>query len=412
MNIEFSKIKSIKSLGVKKTIDLEVDSEFHNFYCGDIIVSNSHSVGYAYLTAATTYLKANYTVEYFTCLLNSTQYEQKPIEEISKIQSELPYFGIKLLPPDLLKSNIKFSVDDGNIRFGLSFIKGISEKTIDKINQFKRHYSNKFEIFQAASESGLSIGHLSCTIKSGAMDSFIDNPDKRSKLCLEAQLWGLLTDREKELCLQYAQQYDFQIFKLVKDLNEKLKNEKSKPLIKDSRLATLKKHYLPYKEIYEQNHKNEKFSNWYFEYQLLGFSYSRTLKEIFSEKQPDLLQIKDFNDTKLERTGRIVGIVKECKLTTSREKKTKYIRLNLFDETGEITVLMFNTKKEDKIEECLDLNGKLPDENDIVIVRGTKKKDVIFADVIANQTFMVYSRLSELKSKNQPKEEEKTIDIV
>lgn len=405
------KMKSYKDKFIKQSLDNgfkpEIVDEIWSVFekSGNYLFNASHARGYGSLTAATAYMKSTYPVEYFTCLLNATQYEQKPMEEIAKIQSELPHFNIKLLPPDLLKSNIKFSVEDGNIRFGLSFIKGVSEKTIEKINQFKNSYSNKFEIFQAANEAGVGIGVLSSLLQSGCLDSFIDSADKRTKLVLEAQLWNLLTDKEKKLCHQFAKEYDYQIFKLVKDLNIKLKDEKSKPHIKDSRFATIKKHYLPYKEIYEQNNKNGKFANWYYENLLLGFSYSHTLKEIFSEKQPDLLQVKDLLATQLDRTGRLVGVVKESRITTAKnEKKTKFIKMIVADETGEIPVLMFNTKREDKIQECLDLNGKLPEEGEIVIVRGTKKKDCIFSDVIASQNYIIYTKLSQLKSKNDTKD--------
>ena len=40
-----------------------------------------------------------------------------------------------------------FSIEGKDIRFGLTSIKGIAEKSIKKLESFKDQYSNKFEVF-------------------------------------------------------------------------------------------------------------------------------------------------------------------------------------------------------------------------------------------------------------------------
>ena len=47
-----------------------------------------------------------------------------------------------------------FKVEGDDIRFGLLSIKGISDRSIEKLANFKNHYSNKFEVFEGAKESG------------------------------------------------------------------------------------------------------------------------------------------------------------------------------------------------------------------------------------------------------------------
>ena len=64
----------------------------------------------------------------------------------------------------------------------------------EKVNNFRNKYSNKFEIFEAAEQAGLTIGILSSLIQAGALEGFSQS---RSKVVLEAQLWNLLTKREK-----------------------------------------------------------------------------------------------------------------------------------------------------------------------------------------------------------------------
>ena len=110
--------------------------------------NKSHSISYAMLAAITIYLKFKYPKQFFLSLLKMTRHEPDPIQEISKIQREMHNFGVKLLPPHIIKSQMDFSVEGDDIRFGLLSIKGISEKSIEKLNNFKNNYSTKFEVFE------------------------------------------------------------------------------------------------------------------------------------------------------------------------------------------------------------------------------------------------------------------------
>ena len=81
-------------------------------------------------------------------------------------------FNIKLLPPHLTKSNMDFSIEGNDIRFGLLSIKGVSDKAVEKINDFKNEYSTKFEVFAAAKEAKVNVGVLSALIQAGALERF------------------------------------------------------------------------------------------------------------------------------------------------------------------------------------------------------------------------------------------------
>ena len=142
-----------------------------------------------------------------------------------------------------------FSIEDKNIRFGLLSIKGISEKSIEKLNNFKNNYSTKFEVFEGAKESGLTIGILSALIQAGTFEGF---QISRSKIVYEAQLWNILTKKEKAAALSMAQKFDFDLVEIVKSLSNK-KDDKGKAMVKDTRLKTIKKKSEPYKQIYFKN---------------------------------------------------------------------------------------------------------------------------------------------------------------
>jgi DNA polymerase-3 subunit alpha len=352
--------------------------------------NKSHSIAYAGLAAITIYLKFNYPQQFFLSLLKMSRNEPDPIGEISKIQKEMHNFGIKLLPPHIIKSEMDFSIEDKDIRFGLLSIKGISDKSIEKLNSFRNKYSNKFEIFEAAEEAGLNIGALSALIQAGALSGFNQS---RSKIVLEVQLWNMLTSKEKKYAISFADKFDYDLIKIIKHLN-KFTDEKNKVVIKDNRLSTIKEKYTPYLSIYEQNNKSESFANWYYEKKLLGYTYNKNLKDIFAEKRENLKYVSDVLDEPVNSKVALVGQIEEVFSGISKNaKKTRYVRLKISDETSTISVLIFN----DNIDTNKLLNNRNFEEGNIVIVKGSKRDDCIFGDLIAVQDHEIYMKLNDLK---------------
>ena len=163
--------------------------------------NKSHSISYATLAAITTYLKFNHSKEFFLSLLKMTKHEPDSHAEIALISQELCLFDMKLLPPDLSKSDVEFSIEGNNIRYGINSIKGVSEKTLENVVDFRKSElleQNKYDVFVSAKQSGINIGILSGLIQGGMMDSFcnhVDDIPNRCRLVLEAQSFNLLTHR-------------------------------------------------------------------------------------------------------------------------------------------------------------------------------------------------------------------------
>ena len=353
--------------------------------------NKSHSISYAALAATTIYLKFKYPQQFFLSLLKMTRHEPDPISEISKIQREMYYFGIKLLPPHIIKSDMDFKVEEDDIRFGLLSIKGISDRSIEKLANFKNNYSNKFEVFEGAKESGLTIGILSALIQAGTFEGFTMS---RSKIVYEAQLWNILTKKEKKSAMMLSESSDYDLVEIVKQISKK-KDEKGKPLIKDTRLNTIKTKSEPYKQIYFKNKYSETFANWYYEKHLLGYTYNKNLRDIFSDKKDDLISLRDVEDSEVNDRVSFIGTVDAKPYMGTSRNGNDYMRMFVEDETGSSKVMIFSRK----LEECVTQNnGTTPEENNIVIVNGVKKDEVVFADRIAVQTNKIYTKLSELKN--------------
>ncbi len=391
-----SEVRKWKKKIKDKVEESKLDSEI-----GDILWSvledsanysfnKSHSISYAALAAITIYLKFKYPKQFFLSLLKMTRHEPDPIQEISKIQREMHYFGVKLLPPHIIKSQMDFSVEGDDIRFGLLSIKGISEKSIEKLNNFKDNYSTKFEVFEGAKQSGLTVGILSALIQAGTFEGF---QMSRSKIVYEAQLWNILLKKEKAAVLKLAEKHNYDLVKIVKELSS-MKDDRGKPMIKDSRLETIKKRSGPYKEIYHKNNRSESFANWFYENHLLGYTYGKRLIDIFAEKTNGLMPIINVENAEIDETVAFVGTIEDKPYFGKSRNDNEYMKVFIKDETASMKVMIFSGKLSKMIVEN---SNKHPEQGNIVIVRGIKKDEVIFADQIAIQTNKIYTKLSDLK---------------
>lgn len=389
---------------------LSIPEGVAKFYWDTLIASaeysfnKSHAIAYSTTAELCVYLKFNYPKEFFLSLLEMTHYEPDPLFEISKISQELQYFNIKLLQPDLVKSQNDFSIQGENIRFGLKNIRGISEKTSESLNTFRdKPKSNKFEVFNEAKEAGLNIGNLCALIQAGCLDSF---NTERSLLVLEAQIFNKLTAKEKLTVLSYGEAFSYDVLKLLKAVGEgKILNDKGKPIINDKRLETLRKDYTGYKALYDHNCKHQKFCHWFFERKLLGYSYSETLRDVFKdpkEKFSPLLELISIAD---KDEVVIVGVVTEYAKSKSKKNDKAYLRVNLSDEGGKTTLLFFDKEKlqpkqePDEIKQPMSFwmkNNKLA-EDSILIVAGKKSGDVVFVDNMKIVETEVFLKTSQLK---------------
>ena len=357
--------------------------------------NKSHSIAYATLAAWTTYLKFKHPKEFFLSLLKMTQFEPAPHEEIAKITTELPYFGIELLPPDLGRSEMDFKIEGDNIRYGLNSIKGVSQKTLQALKDFRESDTpTKYDIFISAKQAGINIGVLSALVQAGALNAY---KTKRSRLVLEAQSFNLLTDREKRNFVQLGEKFNYDVLKTIEAATKgELLADDNRRLMSDSRFVTFKKKYSKYKEIWEKNRLYEDFANWFFEKKLLGYSYSVKLKTVFSREKP-LMNSYEVQASENNERVYMVGVVEDCFKRQSRNGN-KYAKLEVSDELGFINGMLLDTARQTKLTEYLNQNdNKLPKKESVVYIEGRKGDDIIFLDKVAIYDDKIYMKLSDLK---------------
>jgi DNA polymerase III alpha subunit len=131
----------------------------------------------------------------------------------------------------------------------------------------------------------------------------------------------------------------------------------------------------------------------------LGFSYSQNLTEIFKQGNHNFITIKDAFETK-EDNDRVllIGEIVEPPRQSKSRNGNKFFKATVTDDTGKVSVLMFDGRF-NLFEDCKAKNGgQFPEEGDIVIVKGRiKGTDAIFADEIVKQDCKIYKNMRDLK---------------
>ena len=133
--------------------------------------NKSHAAAYAYVSYQTAYLKCHYPVEFMAALMTSVL--DKTDKLISYI-SACNEIGIKVLPPDILYSDVGFTVDNGNIRFGLLAIKNLGKAVIDSIIQSRNTegaFKSFYDFCKRLHGKDFNKKSMESLIKSGALDS-------------------------------------------------------------------------------------------------------------------------------------------------------------------------------------------------------------------------------------------------
>lgn len=379
--------------------------------------NRSHSLSTSKLSALTVWAKYKYPLQFYTACLNATKNLANPIDEITAIQKELSHFKINLLPPHILKSTENFKIEDGNIRFALNSIKGISDKTLVKLRNFCHPYSNKFEIMEAMQECGLGIGITSSIIACGAMDDFLTDKSRAATI-MELSLYNLLTPNEKMFILRkndnneciLGKQFNYDLIDIINYLKV-IQPGDLKPKIKESRLKTLRKKFFPYRELYKHNVKNEDLCNYIMERNYLGFSYSQSIVDILKKAYTDIIPISTIQTLNQDDKVIIGGELSGYRITKSRQGNVM-ARCNISDGSGTAKIFMMEESWEktahgDKLvnrflaNEELNKGVKLED-GMIVMIEGKIGRDnSIFANKIVNQGIEIGLKISDITKKSE-----------
>lgn len=135
--------------------------------------NKSHSTCYAIVAYQTAYLKAHYTAEFMAAVLTHTKGNT---DKITFFMEECRRLGVPVLGPDINESDLNFAPNNkGEIRFGMSGIKGLGEAAIDLILQERREKGAFRSIFDFAKRVNLRAVNkksFECLVWAGGFDCF------------------------------------------------------------------------------------------------------------------------------------------------------------------------------------------------------------------------------------------------
>ena len=92
--------------------------------------NKSHTAGYGLVAYWTAYLKANYPAEYMAALLTSVGDNK---DKMAVYLAETRRMGVKVLPPDVNESRLRFAAVGDDIRFGLGAIRNVGENVVEAV---------------------------------------------------------------------------------------------------------------------------------------------------------------------------------------------------------------------------------------------------------------------------------------
>ena len=309
---------------------------------GSYAFNKSHTVAYSLLSYQMAYLKTHYPREFIASLMSGAQNKPTELFEYrreSKLLSKYLGIEINILPPDINKSSVEFSVEGSNVIFGLECLKGIGESVIDDIvlaRKNKGQFKSLSDFCTKVNSEKVKKKAIEVLVESGTFDLLesnrrscferIEKTMKSTKGIQKEQergqmsLWGdEFDDNETE---ELSDKHD------VDDWNEEEKLEREKKIL----------------GFYITGHPLEK-------HQDIIDTYTST----------DLSKIK--KSKKLEKVY-FVATITGMKKVKTRNGKIMII-LTFEDMEGEIQGILFHGVK---------LRAKI-EENEIVWVRGIIEQD-------------------------------------
>lgn len=216
---------------------------------GRYAFNKSHAVVYSMISYKTAYLKAHYPIEFLLANLmmqvNSNAPDAK--DNIQKIKKEMRDNKIKILPPDINKSEMVYTlIDDKTLLTGLDALKSVGDDGINDI-LLKRPFNSFFDFMSKVDSKKVRANTIQALAGSGAIDSFGLSRRAMYQYCQDyrkkLQIWFKTHDPKTETFnYPWAKENEWKISELYA-LELEYLNE-----------AFICKPHLAYNDFFKENH--------------------------------------------------------------------------------------------------------------------------------------------------------------
>jgi DNA polymerase-3 subunit alpha len=154
--------------GIPEATAEAIYQEIYDF--ANYAFNKAHAVSYAVVAYQTAWFKCHYPREYMAALLTSVLDNS---DKVAGYINECKDCGIALLPPDINRSEDRFTVEEAGIRFGLVAIKNIGRGFIQSVMRERENgiFTSLHDFCSRMNGSDMNKRAVENLIRSGAFDS-------------------------------------------------------------------------------------------------------------------------------------------------------------------------------------------------------------------------------------------------
>ena len=179
---EMAKQRKIFTEGAKNTQGVSEDFANKIFDTIDKFAgygfNKSHALAYALVSYQTLYLKTHYPKEFMAA---SMTLDSGNTDKLFKFKQDLDRMEIELLPPDINKSHLDFTVEGEGVRFALGAVKGAGTDAMAHIQKERDEngpFKDIIDFMSRMSPRIINRRQFEALIKAGAFDQFEPNRHK------------------------------------------------------------------------------------------------------------------------------------------------------------------------------------------------------------------------------------------
>lgn len=190
--------------------------------------NRSHAAAYSVLAFQTAYLKTHYPAEFLASVLT---HNKNDIDKINFFLREAKRSGLTVLGPDINESELNFTVNEaGNIRFGLSALKGVGEGPVEEILRGRNEGGKFQDIFDVTKRLNLRAVNKKCLeslVYGGAFDSVDDG--NRAKYFHPSEKFDTVIEHAIKFGNEFQNQKQLSTNSLFGDLSDLFLSEPAIP---------------------------------------------------------------------------------------------------------------------------------------------------------------------------------------
>jgi len=189
-------IEGAEKSGVKPAVADEIWSQMAEF--AGYGFNKAHSASYAINAYQTAYLKAHYPAEFMAAQLTSLMDDK---DKVATYVQESRRMGIEVVAPDVNASEVRFTVEEGRIRFGLAAVKHVSAAAVEMLVAERRaggRFEDIHEMCSRLEPGKVSKLALESLARAGALGSLRGSRAQQAGAVDQALEWGARVWRDRQ----------------------------------------------------------------------------------------------------------------------------------------------------------------------------------------------------------------------